>query len=252
MNFVAVAEILRVPPELVAAAIAADNLIVAVYFSFLFVISAPSTEYSDTTPDSGSLNQPTAAPVVSAGDDGIKDVDIFELTTTTTVETVPVPIVNDSSSVGAPTSRCPMTALFGTESGDPASPIPPATPPSVAAAQVLPAELNKQDEVNLSSLSAALTASLLICTASMALSSLTSVSHMLLLSAITVFLATAFPAYVGGMSRAGGTLGVLFMQVNFTFFILVAVAFPIHGPSSPTNGRSYFSQPPEQWDTSLP
>eukprot|EP01035_Chromulina_nebulosa_P033038 gene33038-44207_t len=49
VNFVAVAEILRVPPELVAAAIAADNLIVAIYFSFLFVISAPSTEYSEAT-----------------------------------------------------------------------------------------------------------------------------------------------------------------------------------------------------------
>ena len=218
MNFVAVAEILRVPPELVAAAIAADNLIVAIYFSFLFVISAPSTEYSEATVvESGLLDSSIAAPIILARDDGIKDVDIFELATT--VETIPEPTVNGSS-VSSPTTGCPMSALFGTDSGNSASLSPPSASkaPSVAASQALPTKASKQDEVevNLNSLSAALTASLLICTASMALSSLTSVSHMLLLSAITVFLATAFPAYVGGMSRAGGTLGVLFMQVDFT------------------------------------
>ena len=208
VNFVAVAEILRIPPELVAAAIAADNLIVAVYFSFLFVISAPSTESSDP-----SINQAlpsTAVQINSEGNDGIKDINIFELDTA--LETIPVLSANNSSAASS-TSRCPMTALFGSDGGDSTAPPVAAVVPIAAASQPLALEVNKPDEVNLGSLSAALTMSLLICTASMALSSLTSISHMLLLSAITVFLATAFPVYIGGMSRAGGTLGVLFMQV---------------------------------------
>eukprot|EP01036_Dinobryon_divergens_P028816 gene28816-37824_t len=234
VNFVAVAEILRVPPELVAAAIAADNLIVAIYFSFLFVISAPSTEYSEATVvESGLLDPSIAAPIILARDDGIKDVDIFELATT--VETIPEPTVNGSS-VSSPTTGCPMSALFGTDGGNSASLSPSASKaPSVAASQALPTKASKQDEVevNLNSLSAALTASLLICTASMALSSLTSVSHMLLLSAITVFLATAFPAYVGGMSRAGGTLGVLFMQLFFAATGAVGHIPTVLGMASP-------------------
>jgi len=130
VNFVAVADILRVPAELVAAAIAADNLIIAFYFSFLFFISAPSS-------------------------------------------------ADDSTEV------------------------------------IHVDDLSGGSEVSLASLSAALTTSLLICSLSMGLSHLFSISHMLLLSGITVALATALPGTFGPLARAGSTLGVLFMQLFF-------------------------------------
>ena len=44
VNFVAVSDILQTAPELVAAAMAADNVVVAVYFAFLFSLCRPSSE----------------------------------------------------------------------------------------------------------------------------------------------------------------------------------------------------------------
>ena len=44
MNFVAVSDILQTSPELVAAALAADNVVVAVYFAFLFSLCRPSSD----------------------------------------------------------------------------------------------------------------------------------------------------------------------------------------------------------------
>ena len=40
----AVSDILQTPPELVAAALAADNVVVAVYFAFLFSLCRSSSE----------------------------------------------------------------------------------------------------------------------------------------------------------------------------------------------------------------
>jgi uncharacterized membrane protein len=47
VNFVAVAEILKISPELVAASMAADNVIVALYLSYLFLISVPDRNSED-------------------------------------------------------------------------------------------------------------------------------------------------------------------------------------------------------------
>jgi Protein of unknown function (DUF819) len=44
VNFVAVSDILQTPPALVAAALAADNVVIAVYFAFLFSLCRPSSE----------------------------------------------------------------------------------------------------------------------------------------------------------------------------------------------------------------
>eukprot|EP01040_Poterioochromonas_malhamensis_P004842 gene4842-5197_t len=41
VNFVALSDIIKIDPEIVAAALAADNLIVAFFFSFLFLIAPP-------------------------------------------------------------------------------------------------------------------------------------------------------------------------------------------------------------------
>ena len=44
VNFVAVSDILKTRPEAVAAALAADNVVVAVYFAFLFLITTAATD----------------------------------------------------------------------------------------------------------------------------------------------------------------------------------------------------------------
>lgn len=51
MNFVALSDIIKIDPEIVAAALAADNLIVAFFFSFLFLIAPPfgSSPANDTS-----------------------------------------------------------------------------------------------------------------------------------------------------------------------------------------------------------
>lgn len=59
VNFVAVADILKISPDLVAAALAADNVIVAFYFAFLFAISIPSTLEHPHKKPSDQISTPT-------------------------------------------------------------------------------------------------------------------------------------------------------------------------------------------------
>ena len=47
VNFIAVSDILQTSPELIAAALAADNVVIALYFAFLFAIS----KSGETTPE---------------------------------------------------------------------------------------------------------------------------------------------------------------------------------------------------------
>ena len=44
VNFVAVSDFFQTPPDAVAAALAADNVVVALYFAFLFAISVPAKD----------------------------------------------------------------------------------------------------------------------------------------------------------------------------------------------------------------
>ena len=263
MNFVSVSEILGVSPDLVAAAIAADNLIVAVYFSFLFVISAPSTDSAEIALPFGT-SKPVPSEAYSPGqtdqslgadlflDSKTNEILYFEEASEPLGSEPPVPSISEaavdstpselpatiiapevedplpsaalSSSIAPPVSRCPMSALFGSGGEDEADSGTTTPSPSLAAVAASysasspssrgSSDGGREDEVSLASLSQALSAALLIASASMALSALTSMSSMLLLSAITVCLATAFPAAIGRFARAGGTLGVLFMQVS--------------------------------------
>ena len=50
INFVAVAETLRIPGTVVSAAIAADNVVVALYFALLFTLAKPAQEAAVTEP----------------------------------------------------------------------------------------------------------------------------------------------------------------------------------------------------------
>ena len=49
INFVAICDVLNAPSNLVAAALAADNVIVALYFLFLFAVAAPSKDDFEVT-----------------------------------------------------------------------------------------------------------------------------------------------------------------------------------------------------------
>lgn len=51
INFVAVADTLSISGSAVSAAIAADNVVVALYFAFLFYLAKPGTESSSSTSD---------------------------------------------------------------------------------------------------------------------------------------------------------------------------------------------------------
>ena len=78
--------------------------------------------------------------------------------------------------------------------------------------------MQEENDINLNSISSALTVSLIICTVSNYLSSVTSISSMILISGITVCSATLFPTLFGSLTKSGGILGVLFMQVSLSFF----------------------------------
>ena len=76
VNFVAVSDILQTSPELVAAALAADNVVVALYFAFLFYISKPGGEEpvvvsgEDTfTGEKSTIEPATAIVPLIAGDE---------------------------------------------------------------------------------------------------------------------------------------------------------------------------------------
>jgi hypothetical protein len=107
VNFVAVADAVRIQPEIVAAALAADNLVVAVYFAFLFLISAPSTE---------AAGDEDISPIVAVSED-------FSIAAPSSSDT---DSIRDDAIQGA--KKCPISALFGVqqeseESNDQIAPI---------------------------------------------------------------------------------------------------------------------------------
>jgi hypothetical protein len=226
VNFVAVADAVRIQPEIVAAALAADNLVVAVYFAFLFLISAPSTE---------AAGDEDISPVVAVSGD-------FSIAAPSSSDT---DSICDDAIQGA--KKCPISALFGVqqereESNDQIAPIEGGKNvcPIDFSANSVSSETedvekfqklvdiskianpstktnNKRrkisSEVDLNSLSQALTVSFIICGFSNAISAVTSISPMILISAITVSAATLFPSYFQDITKSGGIIGVFFMQV---------------------------------------
>jgi uncharacterized membrane protein len=77
INFVAVAETLKIPASAVSAAIAADNVVVALYFGFLFGISeaGPGADASALSSSAGDA----AVPQVDIGVEGEYDVSVSSL-----------------------------------------------------------------------------------------------------------------------------------------------------------------------------
>jgi len=177
VNFVAVSDILQASPELVAAAMAADNVVVAVYFAFLFLISVPER-----------------------GDEG------------------GAPVVAASAPPPAKKEECPIP--FFRSGGEAVSA---GAAEAVEATVPVPAQQQQQQQqqmrpsgLGLLRLMSALSVGLVLCTLSQFLGSATGTSPMLLVSLLAVLAATAFPATMGKISKAGGVLGVIAMQFFFS------------------------------------
>jgi len=184
VNFVAVSDFFKTPADAVAAALAADNVVVALYFAFLFAISVPSKE-----------SDPVEIPIVNQ------------------FEAPPAEIKE--------TSKCPMAPLLDLFEMDTdnnstsvnADIIIPKPQPKVTPLSKVNYSI---PTITLQSLSSALCISLIMCALAEALSFVTKGSFMLYVSLITVLGATIFPKTIGSSSESGGILGVLLMQFFFS------------------------------------
>ena len=185
VNFVAVADILKISPELVAASMAADNVVVALYFAFLFLISVPERNDEDEAAIPVGVEQQTTSLPPSQ----------------TTPEQCPIPFFRNSAS---------------SPSGEAMTPAAIPSAPVVPAVAVQRQQPRSSDGFGLLRLMAALSVGLVLCTLSQALAAqLGGTSPLLLVSLLAVIVATLFPASMGRVSKAGGVLGVVCMQFFF-------------------------------------
>ena len=188
VNFIAVSDFFQTPPDAVAAALAADNVVVALYFAFLFAISVPSKESDDI--ETQVVNQ--------------------------------IQLVQPQ--INKETSKCPMAPLldlFEMIDDNSTQPIIQTPEPTQLAIQtpkptLSPKMYYPKPGITLQSLSSALCISLIMCAISEALAYFTKGSFMLYVSMLTVLAATTFPKLLGSSSESGGILGVLIMQFFFS------------------------------------
>lgn len=206
VNFVAVADILAVRPDLMAAAMAADNVVVAAYFAFLFLISVPerndeevgTTTSSHTSSSDGSTVAQAVAQVAKCPIPMFRSPDVAPA-----AAMLMAPVSTTSVSVAA----SPLTTI-----DEPALPMRPAG---------LSQQRREKYPVSLLGVSVALSIALVLSSLSLGLSLLSrrwipgGASPMLLVSLLAVCTATAFPATLSRVSKAGGVVGVLFMQLFF-------------------------------------
>ena len=152
-------DILKPPVDAVTASLAADNVIVAFYFMFLFAITVPEKIYTKSK----------QIRISNAGE----SVDLLD------------------------TTENPQNEI---------------TPKS--------SSKNGRSDITLTSLSQAISLALLLYTLSIGISTKINASPMIVVSLLTVLVATLFPQQVGSISRSGGIIGVLIMQVGNTGYIL--------------------------------
>lgn len=247
MNFVAVSEILNVSPEVIAAALAADNLVIALYFSFLFLITAPAkimesemvTAKTAIIDNSAATNNGTTSSSSGAtniinnileGEFVVENSNVVKTTTSSGIETRSEIAKDKTTSTTAPAAPgCPFhsAAEIDGNNGN-ANKEETVTKPSELEVVKESFEVvvrRKSETVDTNSLSVALSLSLVFVAISNAISAVTGISSMILLSGLTVLGATSFPIFFGKISKAGGVLGVLFMQVRL-FLMMIIVWLP--------------------------
>jgi len=187
VNFIAISEITKIPAEIITAAIAADNVVVAIYFAFLFTVSIPDKR--------------SAAEMVASS-----------------------PSRNSFSLVPPPEpAKCPFPIFsrLGKEN-ETESTEDPEVPAKDALAKIVTVNTTPNIEVSRESaggitierLLGALSLSFVICTVSQAVAMTMSWSAILVSSFIAITAATFLPNVVHPLSKSGGVIGVAFMQVN--------------------------------------
>ena len=204
VNFIAISEILNVKSDVVTAAIAADNVVVALYFTFLFALSAP--ERSGNHENSvwrGNTLEEHATQQVS--------------TSTFTQETGKCPIPMFSAKENGLVEDG-ITSTINKEDGEEAN-----NRIESESKQNIPLKSSAtttftpppQKDVTIEKLLGALSLSFMICAVSQLLTHLTSVPSILMSSVLAVISATIFPSKIAPIAQAGGVVGVIFMQMFF-------------------------------------
>jgi hypothetical protein len=191
VNFIAISEITKIPSEIVTAAIAADNVVVAIYFALLFTISTPdkiSMAEMTSYPRTATLGIPAPSspkcpfPIFS-------QVGIDEASSTD--------VVQPQVDVTQPTNNLSTTEVSASRT-----------------------ETVRDGGITLDRLLGALSISFIICTISQSIAKALSWSPILISSFAAVAAATFFSNIVSPLSKSGGIIGVAFMQVlGFTAIV---------------------------------
>ena len=186
VNFIAVAEILKIPSEIITAAIAADNVVVAIYFAFLFAISVPNRENITATSFGSNTIQNLVVPKAPI------------------VSKCPIPMFSQlgNDDINAP---APIEAVVNAPANESIPPVEPVV--------IREKKYRASNEVTLETLLGALSLSFILCSISHAIAKKFAVSSILLSSLLAVAAATLLPDIVAPLSKSGGMLGVCFMQV---------------------------------------
>jgi uncharacterized membrane protein len=223
INFVAVAETLNIGGDAVAAAIAADNVVVALYFAFLFSIAKAGEEDDTSTPNT-----------------------ITETTTVTATATV-----TETTITGATNTE---EKAKDDDDDDETQQF---TISEVAV------EDGKPSSITLPTLAISLSVASSLVTAGSFLTKVllpAGTSSLPLISTLTVIAATAFPKFFAGLSETGTALGVIFVQMFFacsgaagsirmvlekapSLFAFSALQIGIHFATLMTIGRGIFKLP---------
>lgn len=218
VNFVAVSEILEIPANVIAASLAADNVVVAIYFAFLFAIGAPERRprYADKFKDT--------------------KIERREVTKEDEEEASVAKFANENSSTGnvvAKTeeadSKCPLpldliSSTFSSKRKD--------DQPDTEKSTIDSNDSNYDGSFTnavrkntivrrfsqlplVTSLSAALSVSFLCVYLATGLSQIMGISPLILSSFITTIAATLYPNIFSELAKVGGAVGVLLMQFFF-------------------------------------
>lgn len=215
MNFVAVSDILKISPDVVAAALAADNIVVALYFTLLFAVTVPdrvdNISKGRVQQGAKSAVQPVESPPAPVP---------MECPVAVTAESTAVSSNSTISTASTGTSSCPVSlvgdafsSLTSSSTQVPTTPISTPVADEVFVGQVSTPARRGGNEVTLPALSSAISIGLVLYSVADVLGRATGFSSLVTVSLLTVLVATVFPRPIGSVSRAGGAIGVLIMQV---------------------------------------
>ena len=189
INFISISEILKIPPELITATIAADNLVVAIYFTFLFVISPPDRNASSSRIEKSSD--------YSSSETSLQNNEA-------SAPKCPFPMFSASSSSN---SSQPDTSEFSLSTENQVG------NSIIEKKEIRYGPKKESGAVESENLLVALTLGLILTNISEILAKLTHINPIMISSIIAVAFATFLPNTSYSLSKSGGIVGVALMQV---------------------------------------